>query len=138
MTDDKGAGAALDRMFGALSAGDVAAAAACFTPDARIWHGFDAVSHDLASIARDWTGFIAAFPERRFIDVRRQATAEGCVQQHLMVARLASGARKAWPVCVVVRMGEGGAIARLDEYIDRAGTIALPDDAGDPVTPGMD
>lgn len=134
--DDQGAGAALDRMFGALSRGDLEAAAATLAPEGRVWHGFDRIAHDRAGIVRDWEPFVAGFPERAFVDVRRQVTATGCVQQHLMVGRLKDGSRKAWPVCVVVRMGEGGLIARLDEYIDRAGAFTLEDGEA-AITPGF-
>jgi ketosteroid isomerase-like protein len=136
LLDDKGAGAALDRMFDALSRGDLEGAADTLAPDGTVWHGFDRIVHDRASIMRDWEGFVSAFPERSFVDVRRQATEQGCVQQHLMVGRLQDGSRKAWPVCVVVRMNEDGRIARLDEYIDRTGAFPLAIDAL-AVTPGL-
>lgn len=126
---------AVDRLFDALGAGDVAAATACLTADARVWHGFDGIAQTPDEAARGWAGFIAAFPERAFVDARRQVTATGCVQQHMMVARLADGSRKAWPVCVVIRI-ERGLIARLDEYIDPAGAFA-PDDDAVLVTPGL-
>ena len=128
-------GAVIDRMFAALSAGDLAAAAACYTPDARIWHSFDCVAHDLNGITAEWEGLVANFPQRDYVDVRRQQTPDGFVQQHVMTGTTASGARRAWPVCIVVRV-EGGRIARLDEYIDRAGAFEPP--VGEPLrTPGL-
>ena len=136
MTQDYGAGTVIDRLFGALGGGDIDAAVACFAPDGTVWHSFDCVVHDRDSMARDWAGFVGAFPERAFADARRQATADGCVQQHLMVGRTATGVRKAWPVCVVVRVDRDGLIVRLDEYIDRAGAFTLADDAP-AVTPGL-
>ncbi|HEX7875293.1 MAG TPA: nuclear transport factor 2 family protein [Sphingobium sp.] len=135
MTSLNRADTALDRLFDALARGDVDGAVATLTPDARVWHGFDGIAHDREAIARDWTGFVGAFPERFVTDIRRQTTADGLVQQHLMVVRTAQGRRMAWAVCVVVRL-EGDRIARLDEYIDRAGSFAIADDA--PLTtPGM-
>lgn len=128
-------GAVIDRMFAALSAGDLAEAAACFTPDARIWHSFDCIAHDLGGIMAEWAGLVVGFPQRDFVDVRRQPTPGGFVQQHVMTGITASGARKAWPVCIVVRI-ENGRIARLDEYIDRAGAFEPP--AGELLrTPGL-
>lgn len=131
MTD----GLVIDRMFAALSSGDLAAAAECFMPDARVWHSFDCVAHDLAGIMAEWEGLVANFAQRDFVDVRRQPTPDGFVQQHVMTGTTTSGARKAWPVCIVVRI-EGGRIARLDEYIDRAGAFEPPVD-GQLGTPGL-
>lgn len=128
-------GEVIDRMFAALSAGNLDAAAACLTPDARIWHSFDCVAHDRSGIMAEWEGLVANFPERRFVDVRRQSTASGFVQQHVMAGRTGSGTERAWPVCIVVRM-ENGLIARLDEYIDRAGSFQ-PEGDGALKTPGL-
>lgn len=126
---------AVDRMFDALARGDVAAARATCTPDARIWHGFDGQALDLDGIAEQWAALIAATAERGIADVRRQPTPDGLVQQHLFFVRPAGGQRKVWPVCVVVRL-KNGLIARLDEYIDRAGSYAVADD--EPLaTPGF-
>lgn len=113
-------GEVIDRLFGALEAGDLQAAGDCLRDDARVWHCFDRVSHDRDHILSDWKQFIADFPERFVQDVRRQATPTGFVQQHVMVARTAAGRQMAWPVCVVVTT-LGGKITHLDEYIDRAG-----------------
>jgi ketosteroid isomerase-like protein len=130
-----GDGTVIDRMFGALSRGDVAGAAACYTSDARVWHGFDCVAHDLAAMRSQWQALIDNFCERSFVDIRRQPIPGGIVQQHLMVATTRSGQRKAWPCCIVVRI-EGGLIARLDEYIDRSGAFEPPAQ-GPVITPGM-
>jgi ketosteroid isomerase-like protein len=128
-------GEVIDRLFAALAQGDLAAAAACCTPDVRVWHSFDGVAHDLAGIMAEWQGLVAGFPERAFVDVRRQPTPQGFVQQHVMLVRTASGVRKAWPLCIVVRIADG-LIARLDEYIDRAGTFDPPAD-GEVRAPGL-
>lgn len=124
----------IDRMFAGLAAGDVTAACACFTPDAVIWHGFDRIAQTPDEAAKDWSAMIAHFPERAAVDVRRQVTPTGFVQQHLWVSRTGEGKRIAWPICIVVRV-EDGLIARLDEYIDRAGRFDV--EVGDVTTPGM-
>lgn len=115
----------LDRLFGALSAGNVGAAAACLTDDGIIWHGYDRVEQDRATAVAGWESFIAHFSDRHVIDVRRQVTPTGFVQQHVMTVRSADGRAMAWPICVVVTMRDG-LIERLDEYIDRAGAF-VPD-----------
>ncbi len=128
-------GAVVDRLFRALEEGDLDAARACLASDAVVWHGFDRKAHDLASITEDWRQLVANFPSRAFVDVRRQATATGLVQQQLMVVTARDGRRMAWPVCMVIRL-EGERIARLDEYIDRAGFF-VPEGEGPITTPGL-
>jgi ketosteroid isomerase-like protein len=127
--------AVVDRLFRALEEGDLDAARGCLTPDAVIWHGFDRKAHDVASITEEWRQLVARFPSRAFLDVRRQATATGLVQQQLMVATARDGRRMAWPVCMVIRLA-GGRITRLDEYIDRAGFF-VPEGEGPIATPGL-
>ena len=124
----------VDRMFDALARGDIDAVRATCTPDVRVWHGFDRIAHDLESISREWAGLIAGTEERGITDARCQATPNGLVQQHLFYIRPQGGDRKIWPVCVVARI-ENGLIARLDEYIDRAGSYASDEE---PLkTPGL-
>ncbi|MCW1428369.1 nuclear transport factor 2 family protein [Novosphingobium sp. JCM 18896] len=129
-------GSVIDRMFAALAAGKVEAALACLSDDAKIWHGFDCLAHDKAAMRAQYRGLVDGFPARDFVDVRRQATPTGFVQQHVMTATTPSGQRKAWPACIVVRI-ENGLITRLDEYIDRAGAFEPPA-TGALVTPGLD
>ncbi len=110
----------IDQMYDALAAGDVAAARACYAPDAVIWHSFDRLELTPDQAAKDWEALIATFPERGSRDVRRQPTPTGFVQQHVWFVRTADGKNMAWPLCIVVEV-EDGLIKRLDEYIDRAG-----------------
>ena len=119
-------GSAIDALYAALSKGDIAAARACCTEDFCLWHNFDRIEQNRDEAAIGWGQFIGSFPERAFIDVRRSATAQGFVQQHLVVGRTQSGARIGWPLCIVVKMRDG-LIARIDEYIDRAGSYAVVD-----------
>lgn len=135
MTGTDDGGEAIDRAFEALERGDLDAARDCFTEDAVVWHGFDRVARGLDETLADWTGLVAAFPERGLEDIRRRTAGDGAfVQQHLFVVRDAAGSRRAWPVCIVVRI-EGGRITRLDEYIDRTACYAVGD--GPLITPGL-
>lgn len=121
-------GAVIDRLFAALAAGDLEAAGDCFTPGGVVWHSFDRVEQDRAAMVEGWRGLVAGFPERSFVDAWRAPIPDGFVQRQLMVGVTASGARLAWPVCIFVTL-EDDKIARLDEYIDRAGKFELPDHA---------
>ncbi|MDO6414584.1 nuclear transport factor 2 family protein [Sphingomonas sp. BIUV-7] len=112
----------LDRFYGALSRGDVVAVMACCTADVRVWHGFDRILQNRAAAAAGYAAFVAAFPERVVAAVDRQPTPGGCVQQFVLAVRTATGDRRAWPVCIVVRL-EDGLIARLDEYVERGASF---------------
>ncbi len=122
------------RLFDALSQGDIAAARACFTLEAVIWHSFDCLPVDLETSLRSWEGMIANTLERQIEDIRSLPTAEGFVQQHSFWMRLPTGVRKAWAVCIVAKVTDGR-ITRLDEYIDRAGSFAPAE--GPVTTPGF-
>lgn len=126
----------LDRLFGALSAGDVDEAVACLTSDAVVWHGFDQVEQDVAAVTAGWRQMLVSFPRRSFVDVRRSAVPGGWVQRHQMIATTASGTRMAWPICLFATLASDGRIARLDEYIDRAGSYQPDGDAA--ATPGLE
>ena len=125
---------AIDRLFDSLARGDIDGIREALSPDARVWHSFDCIAHDRDATVANLANTISAFPERRTADVRRQATLTGFVQQHLFVVRTADGRRMAWPVCIVVEIKDG-LIARLDEYIDRAGYFVPAD--GVTGTPGF-
>lgn len=125
---------AVDRFFDALAANDMVALSESVTDDFVLWHGFDGIAYDRNGAIDALGQFAAAFPTRFIADEHRQSTASGCVQQHLMVVETGDGQRRAWPVCVVIRMS-GDRIARLDEYIDRSGSF--DPGGGVPRTPGL-
>lgn len=112
--------AVIDRLYDALARGDVAGARASVTDDLVVWHSFDQVAIGLDEVLVAWEQLVSGFPERAFVDVRRSAVPGGWVQRHTMVATSAAGARVAWPLCLFVTLREG-LVARMDEYIDRAG-----------------
>lgn len=124
----------IDQLFDALETGDLDAARAACTPDAIFWHGFDGIALSVDDILAQFAAMIAHSRGRHVADVRRQATADGFVQQHMFVLEPATGEAKAWPICIVVRIRDGR-IARLDEYIDRAGSFPVGDGAIE--TPGF-
>ena len=104
----------IDRLFGALSAGDLETAYDCLTPEAQLWHSFDQVPMDRDTTMAGFADFVTNFAARSFVDVRRHAIEGGFVQQHVMTATMQSGEVLAWPVCIVVRI-ENDRIVRLDE-----------------------
>jgi ketosteroid isomerase-like protein len=124
----------IDRFFGSLQTCDLAVLRDCLTDDAVVWHSFDRIEMRPDDVAKSWEAMAARFTERGVADVRCQPTPTGYVQQHLFVVRNADGSRKAWPVCLVVRINDGR-IARLDEYIDLSG--GFDPGEGDVLTPGL-
>jgi ketosteroid isomerase-like protein len=125
----------LDNLYAAIERGDLKATMACFTDDARVWHSFDGIAQDRDAFRVGFRHLIDNMGERRVYDIRRQKLPDGLLQQHVMVVTLPSGERKAWPVCIIVRV-VGDKIARIDEYIDRAGSFD-PGSQGDVPMPGM-
>ncbi|WP_169795115.1 nuclear transport factor 2 family protein [Novosphingobium barchaimii] len=132
MTSD---GQVVDRFFEGLSSGDLDAVLACLTPDARIWHCFDGVAQDRSEARQAWQSLIDNFPIRIFVDVRRERTSSGFVQQHMMMGTTKDGVNAAWAICAMIRI-EGQLISRIDEYIDRAGKFDLAVN-GEARTPGL-
>jgi ketosteroid isomerase-like protein len=131
--------AVIERLYDALARGDIAAARACCSPDAVVWHSFDQIALDLDATVRGWEQLVAGFPERAFADVRRTPTPDGWVVRQLMLGRTVTGVRLAWPLCAWITLRDG-LIARLDEYIDRAGSYEVDDDGlalSDLSTPGL-
>ena len=121
-------GRVIEDAYGAMQRGDLVAARACFAPEALVWHNFDRIDRSLDETMADWGGMITAFPERGLEQVSRARTEGGSfVQQHLFVVRDSSGSRRAWPVCLIVRL-EKGRILRIEEYVDRVGSFELAAD----------
>ncbi|MDX2166422.1 MAG: nuclear transport factor 2 family protein [Deltaproteobacteria bacterium] len=107
-----------ERLFAAITAGDVAAVRALYAPDAQIWHNTDGAvqsAEENLAVLQWVTTHIA---QLRYEDVRRAATADGFVQQHVLRGTVGAVAI-AIPACIVTTI-QGGRITRLDEYLDSA------------------
>jgi ketosteroid isomerase-like protein len=124
----------IDRFFGSMQPCDTSVLRDCLTEDAIVWHSFDRKAMRPDDVVISWEGMATSFAERGVTDVRRQQTSTGYVQQHLFVVRGKDGVRKAWPVCIVVRV-QDGKIARLDEYIDLSAAFDPGED--EVATPGF-
>lgn len=122
----------LDRFYRALGSGDLAAARACFSPHGQLWHGYDAKLLSIEEAVTGWEQVIAASTRSAISDIRRTPTPDGFVQRHAWTMVTKSGKAMSWAVCVFAVI-ENDQILRLDEYIDRAGVIALNGD----LVPGM-
>jgi ketosteroid isomerase-like protein len=113
-----------DRFFAAIEAGDIAAVRDLYAPDAEIWHNTDGVVQGPDDNARTLSWIAANLRDVSYTEVRRSATDDGFVQQHVLVATNRAGDRVEVPACIVTRIADGR-ITRLDEYLDSAAVGAI-------------
>jgi ketosteroid isomerase-like protein len=108
-----------ERLFAAIEAGDVEAVRAVYDPAAVVWHNNDGVEQTVEQNLRTLAWVIDNLADRTYEDVRRQGTATGFVQQHVLRFTRADGTRQELPACLVVACDlEAARITRIDEYID--------------------
>ena len=113
-----------ERLFAAITAGDIDAVVAIYHPDVVVWHntdGMEQTAQDNLIILRWVTHNIA---DLRYEEVRRAETPAGFVQQHVMRGIAPNGTPIEVPACVVCTV-ENGKITRLDEYLDATHTAPL-------------
>lgn len=115
------------KLYDALSAGSAAEARKAFSPDAVSWHSFDQQEQDLDTVIASFEQLIANSAARGIADIHRIEIPGGVVQEHAFWMETQGGVRMAWPVCLVVRI-EDGLIARINEYMDRAGRYSPGED----------
>lgn len=110
--------AVADRLFAAITAADVDAVRAVYAPDAQIWHNTDGVTQSAEEnlVVLRWV--TSHVKQLRYEDVRRAATPDGFVQQHVLRGTVGDVAIEI-PACIVATI-RAGRITRLDEYIDSA------------------
>jgi ketosteroid isomerase-like protein len=113
-----------DRFFAAIEAGDIAAARDIYAPDAEIWHNTDGLVQSPDDNARTLGWIAANLRDVSYTKVKRSATDDGFVQQHVLVATNRAGARIEVPACIVTTVRDGR-ITRLDEYLDSASVAAI-------------
>ena len=113
-----------DRFFAAIEAGDIAAVRDIYAPDAEIWHNTDGLVQSPDDNARTLGWIAANLRDVTYTKVKRSATDDGFVQQHVLVATNRAGARIEVPACIVTTVRDGR-ITRLDEYLDSASVAAI-------------
>lgn len=113
-----------ERLFAALSSGDLESYEHLMSPDARIWTNFDGREVDAATASRTVRWLIATVAGLRYDIVRREAIATGFVQQHVLRGHAPDGTELAMPACIWVTVA-GGQVTRMEEYLDPAGVAAL-------------
>ncbi len=108
-----------DRFMRAIERGDADEIAACYAPDARIWHNNDGKEQGPEENLKVLRWVERRLANRTYRVVARRAFADGYVQQHLLNGTLPDGAAFSMPACLVVTVKDGR-IARLEEYLDSA------------------
>ncbi len=105
------------RLFAAIEAGDVDTVGQLYAPEARIWHNHDGATQTVEENLRVLAWLGRHLPGLRYDEVRRAATVDGFVQQHVLRARSPGGVEVEVPACIVATCADGR-ITRLDEYLD--------------------
>ncbi len=113
-----------DRFFAAIEAGDIATVREVYAPDAEIWHNTDGLVQSPDDNARTLGWIAANLRDVSYTKVKRSATEDGFVQQHVLVATNRAGERIEVPACIVTTVRDGR-ITRLDEYLDSASVAAI-------------
>jgi ketosteroid isomerase-like protein len=113
-----------DRLFSAINAGDIDAVRDCYADNVVIWHNNDGIEQSRDENLRTLSWVIHNVSDRRYEEIRRQETATGFVQQHVLRGITRSGKQLELPACIVCTV-EMGKITRLDEYLDSAQTAVL-------------
>jgi uncharacterized protein len=108
-----------ERLFKAIEAGDIDAVEEIYAPDAEIWHNTDGLVQSPADNVRTLTWITTNLAGMAYTQIRRSATDDGFVQQHVLTLTNRAGQRVEIPACIVVRIADGH-ITRLDEYLDSA------------------
>jgi ketosteroid isomerase-like protein len=113
-----------ERFFTVIEAGDIDAVREIYAPDAEIWHNTDLLVQSPDDNARTLGWITTNLRDVRYTEVRRSATDDGFVQQHVLVATNRAGQRVEVPACIVTTI-RNGRVTRLDEYLDSAAVAAI-------------
>ena len=115
----------IDRLFAAITGGNVEAARSIYAPDAKIWHNFDNIEQAPEQNLQTLGWLSRSVKNLRYEDVTRTEMADGRVfQQHTMRGTSQSGNDFELFACIVFTL-DGDHITRLEEYLDTAQAAAL-------------
>lgn len=106
-----------DAFFAAIERADLDRVRAIYADDAVIWHAHTGKTQSREENVALLAQAVPAIRGFRYEEVRRIATADGFVEQHVLRGTAPNGTPLEVPACIVVRVA-GGRIARLDEYLD--------------------
>ncbi len=107
------------RFFAALEAGDIGTLREIYAPDAVIWHNDDLVEQPVEDNLKVLQGLHRAVSGLHYDIVRRAATDDGVLQQHVLRGRLPNGAEVELHAAMYLQVRDGH-ITRIEEYLDSA------------------
>jgi ketosteroid isomerase-like protein len=114
-----------DRLTRAYEQNDPDAIAACYAPDARIWHNIDGAEQTVEDQLAATRWLNEQLKNLRHEIVSRHFFDGGYVQQYVVHGTLVNGGEAfRMPLCMNVTVRDGR-IARLEEYLDSAHLIPL-------------
>lgn len=114
-----------DRLFAAIAANDLEALRNdVYSPDVVVWHNNDNHEQRIDENLKVLNWLSRKVTNRRYEEVRRQATETGFVEQHVLRGTAENGTELDIPACLVVTVS-GDRISRIDEYIDSAALAAM-------------
>jgi ketosteroid isomerase-like protein len=113
-----------EQLFAAIMRGDIDVVRGIYAPDAVIWHNNDQIEENPETNLRTLSWVTRNIKDLRYEDIRRQETATGFVQQHVLRGIAPNGAALEIPACIVCQVNDGR-ITRLEEYLDSAHTAVL-------------
>lgn len=114
-----------DRLFAAIAANDLEALRNdVYSPDVVVWHNNDNHEQRIDENLKVLNWLSRKVTNRRYEEVRRQATETGFVEQHVLRGTAENGTELDIPACLVVTVS-GDRISRIDEYIDSAALSAM-------------
>jgi ketosteroid isomerase-like protein len=107
------------RFFAALEAGDIDTVREIYAPDAVVWHNDDLVEQPVEENLKTLAGTVRAIAGLHYDVVRRFATDDGVMQQHVLRGRLPDGTEAELHAAMYLQVRDGH-ITRIEEYLDSA------------------
>ena len=108
-----------ERLMAAITAGDVEAVRNIYARDAVIWHNNDGLEQSVDDNLHVLRWVVSNIRSLRYEDIRRQRTASGFVQQHVLRGIAPNGRDLDIRACLICTVSNGR-ITRLEEYLDSA------------------
>jgi uncharacterized protein len=105
------------RFFAALEAGDIETLREIYAPDALIWHNDDLAEQSVEDNLKVLQGLHRAVSGLHYDVIRRAATADGVLQQHVLRGALPDGTEVELHAAMYLQVRDEH-ITRIEEYLD--------------------
>lgn len=112
------------RLFHTVEHGDLEDLWKIFGDGAMVWHNTDEKLTDVATTIKNLKAIRASATEFRYVEIKRQPTPTGFVQQHILLLTTPDG-RHIRDLCACICEVRDGRITRMDAYHDSAATGSM-------------